>query len=302
MHSLRRSFEQLSYEAHAREYVDHVCDGTISSHAATWFRADTVGAWIQRRLRETVTPLIRSYPGAHWLTIGDGNGSDARFLQQHGVEVLATDISTPLLEVSYRDGLLKAYAKENAEHRSFAPESFDIVHCKEAYHHFPRPYLALYEMLRVAREAVVLIEPADSWIEASAVARGTFAIARRFLGKHSPKHSYETIGNYQYTLSLREMEKVAVGMNFPAIAYMHLNSFYRSGVETAPLSMSLRSPAYLRACVSIWLKNVLCRLGLIPPGLIAVIVFKRAPQPHVIADLKSSGFHFERLPENPYLR
>lgn len=38
-------------------------------------------------------------------------------------------------------------------------DAFDYVLCKDSYHHMPRPMIALYQMLRVARRAVVLIEP-----------------------------------------------------------------------------------------------------------------------------------------------
>lgn len=51
---------------------------------------------------------------------------------------------------------------ENAEKLSSPNETLDFVLCKESYHHFTRPMLALYEMLRVATKAVVLIEPNES--------------------------------------------------------------------------------------------------------------------------------------------
>lgn len=53
------------------------------------------------------------------------------------------------------------YSVENAESLSFRDNEFEVAFCKEAYHHFPRPFLALYEMLRVASKAVVLAEPND---------------------------------------------------------------------------------------------------------------------------------------------
>lgn len=83
-----------------------------------------------------------------------------------------TDISEYLLAEARRRGLITKYALENAERLSFADQSFDYVFCKESFHHFPRPYQALYEMLRVAREAVLLIEPNDPHIRNCADADG----------------------------------------------------------------------------------------------------------------------------------
>ncbi|WP_158308790.1 methyltransferase domain-containing protein [Desulfocurvibacter africanus] len=72
------------------------------------------------------------------------------------------------------------YSVENAEKLSFANGSYDYLLCKEAFHHFPRPMIALYEMLRVARKGIVLIEPNDNGAD-----------------------GFEECGNYVYSLSRR---------------------------------------------------------------------------------------------------
>ena len=299
--SAKRSFEDISYDAHSKEWAGHVLAGAISARASAWYRSDTVGAWIQERLRRMLLPLIAAYPASRWLTIGDGAGTDARFLLEHGLDALATDISTQLLAAAFQAKYIKAYALENAEKLSFANDSFDFAHCKEAYHHFPRPYLALYEMLRVAKHGVVLIEPFDPWIGSSTVARKLFIGIRRLLGQRTEKHGYEQVGNYQYTLSVREMEKVAVGMNFPVIAYLPMNSFYRPGVETAPVVGNGPGSLFHRAQAVLALKNMLSRFGLIPYGLLILVIFKRLPDENSLTLLKKSGFSIERLPANPYL-
>jgi ubiquinone/menaquinone biosynthesis C-methylase UbiE len=300
------SFEQASYAAHAKEYTVHVVDGQISEHAQSWYRTDTVGAGIGLRIRNSLAPLLLAFPEAKWLTVGDGGlGNDAHYLLQHGADALATDISTELLAEAKRSGYIKEYGRENAEKLSFSDGSFDFVLCKEAYHHFPRPYLALYEMLRVARQGVVLIEPNDAWIGGlvlGPLSRKLFSGVRRLLGKQTSKHGYEESGNYQYTLSVREMEKVALGMNFPAIAHRHLNSFYRQGVEFAPAGWKAQHALFVQSRVSLWVKNVLSALHLIPYGLVAIVVFKRTPTDVAARLLASGGFTLERLPANPYLQ
>ena len=39
------------------------------------------------------------------------------------------------------------------KHSHFEDNSFDIVFTKESMHHWPRPYLGIYEMLRVAAKS-----------------------------------------------------------------------------------------------------------------------------------------------------
>ena len=65
--------------------------------------------------------------------------------------------------------------------------------------------LALYEMIRVSSKAVVLIEPQDGYIDLP-------------IGKGKHLATYEDSGNYVYTLSKRELEKVALGLGLPAVA------------------------------------------------------------------------------------
>lgn len=56
-----------------------------------------------------------------------------------------------------------SYVKQDIEKISFKTQSFDLVFVKEALHHVPRPVQGLYEMLRVSKKAVILIEPQESF-------------------------------------------------------------------------------------------------------------------------------------------
>ncbi len=74
-----------------------------------------------------------------------------------------------------RNMLLKAREKEktsglnntgfllsDVESLPFPEESFDIVSCKFAFHHFPNPKKALFEMSRVCRDRLVLVDGVSS--------------------------------------------------------------------------------------------------------------------------------------------
>ena len=101
------------------------------------------------------------------MTVGDGRfGKDAHVVQSKdpSARVHATDISDMLLREAAATGYIKSFSRENAESLSFGDGEFDFVLCKESYHHFPRPMIALYEMIRVAGTGVILMEPTDPYV------------------------------------------------------------------------------------------------------------------------------------------
>lgn len=153
-------FHKLSHDVH-----EHIYEGARPARLMeTWKRDTTVDAWRHNRMYRCLDPLLSRFPGSRWLTVGDGRyGTDAHYLETHGVQAIATDISDTMLRRAKEDGFIKEYSKENAEKPSFGDGTFDFALCKEAYHHCPRPMLAVYEMLRVARSGIVLIEPDETW-------------------------------------------------------------------------------------------------------------------------------------------
>ncbi|MBM3883621.1 MAG: glycosyltransferase [Verrucomicrobia bacterium] len=51
---------------------------------------------------------------------------------------------------------------QNAEALPYPSGSFVLVFCREGLHHLARPWLGVYEMLRVCRKAAIVIEPYDT--------------------------------------------------------------------------------------------------------------------------------------------
>ncbi len=117
----------------------------------SWFREDTVDHWRHARMYEPAKAFLHN-SALTWLTVGDGRyGLDSIRLRRLGCRsVLPTDIGDAFLAEARLQGLIDDYRVEDAERMSFADDSFDMVFCKESYHHFPRGPLALYEMVRVA--------------------------------------------------------------------------------------------------------------------------------------------------------
>ncbi len=160
-----KNFQDKSYKQHAEHLKKYTQDGEKAIHAKTWFEKDTVDAWRHQRMYQVLDPILITEPQSKWLTVGDGRyGKDAKYITEKGGDALATDISKHLLKEAKDLGYITKYKVENAESLTFHDLTFDYVLCKESYHHFPRPMLALYEMLRVAKSGVLLIEPNDAYI------------------------------------------------------------------------------------------------------------------------------------------
>jgi len=81
-------------------------------------------------------------------------------------KILLTGFYSPskkILEIMKTDPRI-SYKRQNMEKLSFNSKSYDLVFCKEALHHLPRPVLGLYEMLRVCKQSVIIIEPYETFL------------------------------------------------------------------------------------------------------------------------------------------
>lgn len=303
----KEDFEK-SYALHEQHFFKYSKGGAREQIAQSWFQEGTIGFRQAQERNAISAPLLSAYTGAAWLTVGDGRyGSDAHYLASKGANVVASDISDALLREGADMGYIKAFSKENAEALSFGDNAFDFVLCKESYHHFPRPMKALYEMLRVSKRGVVLLEPTDHFIFTNffqAFFRGillavnTLGIFKLLLGKEIKRHTYEDVGNYVYKISEREMEKVALGLNFPYIAFKGLNIYHKDGAEGAAADKF--SWAKLQVDIMTGLLNLLTFLKIISPQLLAVVIFKEEPTASCLEEMQRGGYRVVKLPRNPY--
>jgi ubiquinone/menaquinone biosynthesis C-methylase UbiE len=292
------------YDRHKDEWERVLSDSKRSAIGMTWFANDTLDAWRHARMRSTVKPIILADADATWLTIGDGRyGTDAHQLHEFGARsVHATDISDLLLKEGFNRGFITSYSEENAESLSFPDGSFDYVFCKESFHHFPRPYAALYEMFRVARKGVILIEPRDQLID-----RGVFHFIRNLLmllaRRKLDRHLFESVGNYVYSISERELDKFMLGMHYRLCAYFGINDAYKEGVEFVKMQSKDISSIYTKKILyfKIGLMNLLCRLRIIKSNILIAAIFKVDPEPHLVKEMEKRGWNFKVLPVNPYL-
>jgi ubiquinone/menaquinone biosynthesis C-methylase UbiE len=300
-----KNFHELSYTFHVKMFTEN--DDENKKIRMSWFREDTVDYWRHFRMIEPLTGLLKQYKNSDCVTIGDGRfGLDSVKLKkiEPSLCILPTDIVPHLLQEAKKLKIIPDFRVENAEHLSFANEQFDFTFCIESYHHFVRPYIALYEMIRISRKGIILIEPNDAFskqiprqfIESCKSTLHKFTSQKKM---HPDQQHFEESGNYVFTVSKREVEKIAISLQLPAVAFYYFNDYYEKGVEFE--KQSSRSRLFRKVRRKINWSNLKCRIGLSCYSGIIAVIFKEKPTEEVINDLQNTGFDVVQLPANPYL-
>jgi hypothetical protein len=270
----------------------------------------TVGMWRYERMMDFCD--LFAPRGTNWLTVGDAFGGDALFLKSKGIlQVHASNLEATTLETGFKLGLFDNFHEINAEKIAFEAESFEFVLCKEALHHMPRPYLAIYEMLRVSSEAVFIVEPCDPVIDYQKPSGSPFerGFAKAELGHFvdgQVNYAYEVDGktqvtgnryvdwyedgafNYVYCLSEREVRKLCFGLGLPAFATKSYNDVY---LETENDKYVEQNPAALQQTRERlnW-QDKFCELSGSPYNMINAILFKKAPSRELVSGLAKIGY------------
>jgi hypothetical protein len=150
----------------------------------------------------------------------------------------------------------------------------------------------------------VLLEPAD-WLP-SPIGRKFIQTLKRgikkSIGKKNPHHdegSYETVGNYVYTISEREMEKIALGLNLPMIAFKRFQDVYIEGVEDEMYAAN--GPLLKKIKKKLLINKIQNILHLNKMNNMTCIIFKEIPDESILNELKRNNFKIISLPRNPYL-
>jgi ubiquinone/menaquinone biosynthesis C-methylase UbiE len=310
-----------SYKLHEENSWDSNGKRDTEENIKLWKRRDTVDYWCHQRKFDKMLPLINNDKSAKWLTVGDGRYcSDARYFQEQGVDVLSTDLSTGIALKAQQDGYINQFEKVNAEKMQFADDSFDYAFCKGSYHHFPRPMVALAEMLRVTKKAVCLIEPQDqhiftrsrikkfpakdllyrafvNYVRVTFLKKEPIAVIGE-IGMPDLKPEYEPIGNFVYEISRPELKKVCYGQNFDAIAFMDINEHYIFGGESEVAEDN--SEIFRKLKAELKTMDERCEKGIQNYNYLIAILFKKMPTEKTIADMIKIGFEVEKLTKNPH--
>jgi ubiquinone/menaquinone biosynthesis C-methylase UbiE len=281
----------------------------------SWFDESTADFWLHNRMYEVVDCIKDD--NAIWMTVGDGRwGLDAIRIKKRGVKsVLPTDICETLLKKSKEKGFIDDYRVENAEKLSLPDNSFDYIFCKESFHHFPRPFIALYEMLRVASKAVFLIEPNDEPMAQSIKTKEWLryklqVLLSKLKIRERPVHyrkpvlftikGYEESGNYIYSISKREVQKLMQGLDYPQMVYKGINTHYIKGCEFEPADIC-QSSVFKEIVETIKYEDQRCSDGWDVPNMIMLGLFKEGMNAETEKTFEKQGWTIVDLPRNPYL-
>ncbi len=238
---------------------------------------DSIDNWRHTRMLDLTSTIREIFPASQWMTVGDGRyGSDAAYLHARGVDVIATNLTDERLRYAKEQGFIPVYRVENAERISMPDNACDFVLCKEAYHHFPRPPMALYEMLRVSRVAVVLIEPMDDPKFLDGAKRLLKTVIRG-----DREQQFEPSGNFLYRLNLRELRKLMTAAGGEVLAFKGINDFFYARFANHAANQFNVGSFVTR--FAIWVQDVLTNSRLLGIGLGCVIVFKGTIGPEVRA-------------------
>lgn len=256
-----------------------------------------------RPLLNTLTPFLINKN--NWLTVGDYVGVEANFLIENNQYSTASDLSDAILSEVAKQNFISDYKVVNVENIEFKDNSFDYVFCKEAFHHFPRAYLGLYEMIRVADKAAILLEPIDILSKMPIV-----LFIKNILDRFNPtlinkiwknRFSFETVGNYIFKISEREVEKIAMGIGLPCIAFKGINVFFTHKELTAGKEVPTNKKLWNKVIFQLKILDLLSFLSIIPHNTLCSVVFKKMPDDALIQRLKTDGYKVIFLPKNPYL-
>jgi ubiquinone/menaquinone biosynthesis C-methylase UbiE len=274
---------------HEKHWAEFMADGHQRTLYDSWWTTESVGYWRQTRLMAVVNELLVGFRKHSWLTIGDGAGYDAWRMKQAGFEdVLATDLDDTVLAQTKASGHIDKFSIENAEKLSLPDNSVDFVLCKEALHHMSRPYAAIYEMFRVARYCVVVVEPQDAWVDHPCALDET-------------RPHYESVGNFVYSFSNRELEKIAYALNIRGIASRKMMDAYIPGCETATCVDGDAIWEATRHQVDDLTRKL--QAGHVTASYVQAALFKHtvAPELFELLQQQNPDWRFRRTDTNPHL-
>ncbi len=121
---------------------------------------------LTEKFRRSLEPFDGRVDGWTALTVCGGSGMDAEFLARAGALVISSDLSLGAArrarERASRHAVSIFPITADVEHLPFKDASVDLVYVHDGLHHLEEPSAGMAEMLRVARRAVIISEPAQA--------------------------------------------------------------------------------------------------------------------------------------------
>ena len=158
-----------------RQYYDEACDPEFETT-----RPHTCGRLYQfllaHKFQTGVEALGLELAGRSVLELCCGSGMMSEQLASRGARVTGIDCSPAAIarawERARRYDFSARFLVADAENLPFPDRSFDVVAVHDGLHHLEEPYSAIGEMMRIAREGVLILEPARAALTRLAVRVG----------------------------------------------------------------------------------------------------------------------------------
>lgn len=133
-----------------------------------------------------------------------GCGIDAHYLKKYynPLKICFTDIHMRAMEKTWSNFYKESFVLADNHKLAFKDNAFDYVFVGASLHHLKEPLRGIYELLRVAKRGLIVIEPNDSWLTRIFEKLG-------WASEYEPEHS-----NYVYRFSKRDVAKVSKALFF----------------------------------------------------------------------------------------
>lgn len=273
----------------------------VDAYISDW---ESAFAWIHTYPLKTLDAILGPAP-QRILTLGDGRGAlESRYLKTLGHDAVPGDVCVDNLRNAKDCGLIDEYLELNAENLDLPDQSFDFVLMKEALHHLQRPYLGIYEMLRVAKKGLILLEPHREY--PSTITACFKEISRRLLRREGsagkarlPTVKYESIGNYLYFFSAYEFTQAALALGITDVAFRFCHRPYEHGDDCSLTGDELKRFIRRRKIRMIY-QDLL--KGRQRRPVLCYAMFKSVLTQEQKSRLIASGYDVPQLQENPILQ
>lgn len=133
-----------------------------------------------------------------------GCGIDAHYLKKfyNPKKIYFTDIHMLAAQKTKSNFYDEHFVITDNKDMSFKDNSFDYVFVAASLHHLREPISGIYELLRVSRMGLFVIEPNDSWLT-------RFFTMLGWASEYEPEH-----GNYVYRFNKRDIHKISRALFF----------------------------------------------------------------------------------------
>lgn len=180
-----------------------------------YLNPNPIQRWLLRRFHRRILELVRKTGARRILDVGCGEGFTMRELREDNnlqAAMIGVDLSLDALAWNRAHEMSRSpLGVADVHHLPFSDDSFDLVICLEVLEHLPDSALGLRELLRIARDCVLVSVPHEPFFSGANLLRGKHLLA---LG-NNPEHLQNFSGFAFRRLLANQAGVVWHGYSFP---------------------------------------------------------------------------------------